>query len=355
MNISYYCNWYVNRQRPHHIAKLFLEKKCCLTIYTTKGLRKWKDPISLPVKINQTRRIPSVLGKGAILYNRWKYIEIATKSLLNQDALHIYGGEPIENRYEYNGYLIYDCMDDWSAFPNADPKVNEYEKVLCEKADEIWVVSKKLLEKIQNYKNKGKVKLLPNGVDCDHFHKALEIRQTIKQNKRRPVLGYVGLVSSWFNTKLVRDLADLLDKWDIHIIGPRHDLTKQQRQEMQHERIKILGYVHYDDLPKYLASFDVAMIPFHVNDLIKATNPIKLYEYLAAGVPTVSTEMPEILSIVTPGVLDCKETAEDFAESVEAMYREKNVEKCLKIAESYSWENIFKEELKNMIATKKQR
>lgn len=346
MNISYYCNWYVNRQRPHHIAKLFLENKCNVTIYTTKGFRKWKDPVFLEALINNKWRVPSVLGERAILYNKKKYSEMATKSLLNQDELHIYGGEPIDNRYEYNGYLIYDCMDDWSAFPNADPNVNEYEKALCEKADEVWVVSKKLLEKIQNYKNKGKVKLLPNGVDCDHFNKALKIRETIRENKRRPVLGYVGLITSWFDTELIRDVADILDDWDIHIIGPTHDLSKKQRQEMQHKRIKILGYVTYDELPKHLACFDVAMIPFLDNDLIKATNPIKLYEYLAAGVPTVSTVLPEILPIVARGVLDCKDTAEEFAESVRNMYREINVGKCLKVAEFFSWGNIFKEELR---------
>lgn len=343
MDISYYCNWFVNRQRPHHLAKFLLEKNNSLTIFTTRGLRRWADPVLFKSNIKYKWRVPSILGEKACLYNKKMYHEAAMNCLRSDVDIHIYGGEPIDCSYEHKGYLIYDCMDDWGEFPNADKMINVYEEALCEKADEIWVVSKKLQEKLAKYQNKKPIRLIPNGVDVEHFKKAQQIRQRMIISKDKPILGYVGLVSSWFDSALVRMVVETLTKWTVKIIGPLHDVGMKKLKELEHERIHLLGYIPYSRLPEQMASFDVAMIPFVDNKLIQATNPIKLYEYLAAGVPTVATSMPEILHLVAKGILDCKDSPEEFAISVERMKTEKDIDGCIKCSRRFSWNSIFEE------------
>lgn len=95
------------------------------------------------------------------------------------------------------------------------------------------------------------------------------------------------------------------------------------------------------ELPSLLAAADIAMIPFVINDLIRGTSPIKLYEYLAAGVPVVATPMPEVLPYVETGAVACAEGPTEFARVVKDLAATANPDRCQEIARKSSWDERF--------------
>jgi glycosyltransferase involved in cell wall biosynthesis len=112
--------------------------------------------------------------------------------------------------------------------------------------------------------------------------------------------------------------------------------------------IRILGRCPYESVPLILTGFSVAMIPFKMSSLIEATSPIKLFEYLACGLPVISTCLPEVMALEEPGILECEERAGDFAEAARMLHANDDdirVERRLRIAESFSWKALFSKAL----------
>jgi glycosyltransferase involved in cell wall biosynthesis len=130
----------------------------------------------------------------------------------------------------------------------------------------------------------------------------------------RPVIGYYGALARWFDYDLVRQAAQKHSDWDFVLIGPNHDNTLIASNLLSMSNIHWLGAREYSDLPDYLRHFSVATIPFLINNITRATSPIKLFEYMAAGKPTVTTDMRECRKY--PGVL-VAHTKQEFIEHLE--------------------------------------
>jgi len=233
--------------------------------------------------------------------------------------------------------LLYDCMDAWESFSHASQLVAFNELRLCEQADRIWVVSRALEEKLRPAFGR-KVWYVPNGVDVDHFRQAITIRRT--QHADSPTAVYIGHIGEWFDTTLLGAVASRLPQWKVKLIGPVH-LTPARAAELNRPNIELVGPKPYQELPRLLAQAAVGIIPFVINDLIRATNPIKLYEYLAAGLPVVSTPMPEVVAMEVDGVIACEDTAEGFARRIDQLVSRHVAEKALEIAERHSWQSRF--------------
>ncbi|WP_059172377.1 glycosyltransferase [Bacillus sp. FJAT-27445] len=141
----------------------------------------------------------------------------------------------------------------------------------------------------KDHKNNGRdVFLLPNGADFEHFKQAStpigERPRDLPDTKGRPLIGYYGAIYSWLDVKMIEKIAT---HYPVVLIGSK-------TVEITHPNITVLDMKFYEDLPQYLSWFDVAIIPFKMTDMIKATNPIKFFEYLSAGKPVVSTPLPEL-------------------------------------------------------------
>jgi glycosyltransferase involved in cell wall biosynthesis len=241
------------------------------------------------------------------------------------------------------GPLVYDCVDDWEGFGGGDAaRVRDWEQTLCERAERIWVVSRRLQEKLAAWKDK--ISYVPNGVDYSHFSRAHDMRSESDagmRDKSRPRrLIYIGALQHWFDARLVGEVAARLQGWEVQLVGSRQ-LDERQRAHLARENIRLLGRRDYQELPSLLAEADVAMIPFVLSDLIRGTSPIKLYEYLAAGVPVVASPMPEVLPYVQPGVVGCTDDPAEFARLVEECAASPDPRRCQEIARDSSWEARF--------------
>ncbi|MHB1420562.1 MAG: glycosyltransferase [Bacillota bacterium] len=182
--------------------------------------------------------------------------------------------------------VIFDCVDaaegefaDWAAgLPQ-----------LLSRADLVFTASDHLYRKYSDVR--PHVYLCRNGVDCDHFAAPQPTPVEIAALPR-PIIGYHGALASWVDWELIAGLADSHQHYSLVIIGPPYMMTDFP----QRPNIHYLGYKPYEQLPAYLQSFDVGLIPFRLTDMTRASCPIKMYEYLAAGLPVVSTCLPEAVS-----------------------------------------------------------
>jgi len=131
-------------------------------------------------------------------------------------------------------------------------------------------------------------------VDYDHFRRSAEPDTPVAEELRslpHPVLGFHGWVADWVDLKLIAGVARLRPEWSIVLVGRADgDLSPVRGLANVH----VLGLRPYERLPEYLHGFDVALLPFAVNELTLASNPLKLREYLAAGLPVVAAPLPEV-------------------------------------------------------------
>ncbi len=188
--------------------------------------------------------------------------------------------------------LVYYCVDDFAAFEGFDAKaIDAAETRLMKRADVVLATSKPLQQKCERLHSN--VHLVRHGVDHDHFASALECESVPDELRSipEPIAGFVGLIDHWFDSQLVCDVASKMPDVSFVLIG---DVRVELGALANLPNVYLLGRKPYAELPKFLANFDVGLIPFVRNQLTESVNPIKLREYLAAGVPVVSTDLPEV-------------------------------------------------------------
>ncbi len=135
----------------------------------------------------------------------------------------------------------------------------------------------------------------------------------------RPIAGYYGALANWFDYALVEATARLRPDWSFVLIGPDHDGSLARSKLDRLPNVHALGPRPYTALPGYLHRFDVATIPFAINDITLATSPLKLYEYFAAGRPVISTPMPECAAFDEVRIV---RSAEAFAAALDEARRD---------------------------------
>ena len=183
--------------------------------------------------------------------------------------------------------LVYDCMDFHAGFSNTGDSHESVELQLLRLADLTIVTSDYLVDFAQRSGAK-KVALIRNAAEFEHFHPAHRIAQT----GAAPVIGYYGAIAEWFDAGLIEALSQRLPQARIELIGAD---TAQVQERLRHcPNVRFHGEKPYAALPQWLAQFDVCLIPFRINELTLATNPVKVYEYLSAGKAVVGSDLPEL-------------------------------------------------------------
>jgi glycosyltransferase involved in cell wall biosynthesis len=184
---------------------------------------------------------------------------------------------------------------------------------------------------------------VPNGVDTDYFSGALTQPKNesdiLHRYKDRTVVGYVGGIHDWVDVDLIVETAKLLPDMVFVLIGPA--LKSLQPKFKGIGNILYLGPSPYSELIRHVCYFKVGIIPFKLNLLNESTNPIKLYEYLGAGLPVVSTGMQEVVSHAAEGIVHIADEPKAFAgkivEAVATADNQTYITERLKIAGQNSW------------------
>ena len=192
--------------------------------------------------------------------------------------------------------LIYYCVDEYTAFTGASKGLKEIEENLFRAADLVIVSAEKLLENKKQFN--PNTFIIRHGVDFPLFRRALDAETEIPDEIARlpkPIIGFHGLLADWVDFELIKKTAEHFKDGSIVLIG-KIAVDAEQKIKILNpvKNIHFLGRKPYADLPAYCKGFDVALNPFAINDLTLAANPLKVREYLAAGLEVVSTDIPEV-------------------------------------------------------------
>ncbi len=207
--------------------------------------------------------------------------------------------------------IIYDCMDELSGFKGAPSNIGALEQELFDRADFVFTGGRSLYE-VKKLKH-AHAHLFPSSIDYDHFAKARHAPEDPPDQRHipHPRLGFFGVLDERADLSLIERVADLKPEWHLVLIGPVVKIDPGTLP--QRPNIHYLGKKTYNELPNYLAHWDVALLPFALNAATRFISPTKTPEYLAAGKPVVSTPVPDVVRPYgEEGLVHIALTAEQF-------------------------------------------
>lgn len=213
---------------------------------------------------------------------------------------------------------IYDNMDELSLFRGASPRLVTLERRLFQRADVVFTGGQSLYEaKRSKHRN---IHPFPSSIDASHFRSA-RLKQPPPADQahiKMPRLGFFGVIDERFNVDLLAQTAELRPDWQFVMIGPvvKIDPAVLPRRD----NIHWLGGRSYDELPSYLSGWDIGLMPFAINEATRFISPTKTPEFLAAGVPVVSTP---IRDVVRPygelGLVEIASTPQEFVDRADIL------------------------------------
>jgi glycosyltransferase involved in cell wall biosynthesis len=250
---------------------------------------------------------------------------------------------------------VYYCTDEWSGFSHLGQEpVAAMEQSLCRKVDAVFTTSRPLRERKAPWNKE--THLASHGVDHAHFAAALDERTVEAPDLAglaRPIVGFFGLIEDWIDLSLLTYVARQRPQWSIVLLGKANVDVESLRA---FPNIHLLGRRPYRELPSYAKAFDVAICPFVSNELTRNINPIKLREYLSAGLPVVATGIPE--AALYPGSCQLVEGPEAFLAACESALNSDSKESRRKRSDamrSETWESRAAESLGIAIRVKNAR
>jgi GT2 family glycosyltransferase len=244
-----------------------------------------------------------------------------------------WGSLATETRSRWSWQVLYDCMDEWEDFDAMHPVISESEKKLVPACDLLVVTAQKLYEKWQSYHKP--TLLARNGVDYDFYERSYR-PNTLLSELARPVIGYYGGIANWFDEELMFHIAQQRPQWTFVLVGGVFGIDMSRIEALPN--VRMLGQQPYETMPLYLYHFDVCIIPFKINAITEATDPVKFYEYISWGKPVVSVELPELDQYRSHLYLAADQ--EDFVRKLDAAVAENDpelVEQRRQLAQQHTW------------------
>jgi glycosyltransferase involved in cell wall biosynthesis len=234
--------------------------------------------------------------------------------------------------------LVYDVMDDLASFKDASPALRAHHREALGAADLVFAGGRSLHRSVAAVRPDAR--LFRSGVDPDHYASAVASR---RPNAGRPVAGYVGVIDERLDLELIATLAAAIPDWEIQLVGPVAKID--QATLPQADNITYLGPKPYDALPQLMAGFDVALMPFALNEATRSISPTKTLEYLAAGCPVVSTPIADVVADFSD-VVTVADDAPNFVAACVAARGEDAHERARRIAptlQAHNWSTIAAE------------
>ena len=239
--------------------------------------------------------------------------------------------------------VVYDCMDQLSAFHGAPPELTLLERQLLDHADVVMAGGYSLSRAKQ--KIRSNVHLFPSSVDVAHFRIARQPQADPADQKEipHPRLGFFGVIDERMDIPLLAGISALRPDWHIVVLGPVAKIDPATLPRAAN--IHYLGQKSYAELPRYIAGWDVAIMPFARNESTRFISPTKTPEYLAAGCPVVSTS---IADVVEPygrlKLVHIADAPHEFVEQVERALAQDPAQRCADVdvfLAGNSWDTTF--------------
>ena len=188
--------------------------------------------------------------------------------------------------------IVYDCMDDLASFKSAPARLVEREAELMRAAEVVFTGGPSLHRARKSLHNN--IHCFPSSVDAVHFGSARSAEEPTDQAQLpRPRLGYYGVIDERMDLDIIRALAEARSDWQIVMVGPVAKIDESALPKAPN--ILYTGQRKYEDLPRYLGGWDVSLLPFARNESTRFISPTKTLEYMAAGVPIVSTPIADVV------------------------------------------------------------
>jgi glycosyltransferase involved in cell wall biosynthesis len=223
--------------------------------------------------------------------------------------------------------------DDWGHFGNVPPSLIALHDAMVDSADMVFVTSRRLQEKIAH--RRPDAVYLPNAV-ADFFFAPAGPEPPMLAKFPRPRIVFVGKLDAWVDYDVIAHVGERFPRASVLVVGPGQAATRAYPGN-----VHFTGPFPYGELPALLLACDVGLVPFVRNELTRAVSPLKLFEYLACGLPSVATRLDEIEASHAPAAL-C-DTAAEFADAVAAILQHEDADRAARIdfARENTWSKRF--------------
>lgn len=227
--------------------------------------------------------------------------------------------------------VIFDCMDDNAGFSNSDESVREMELSLASGSDLVVCTSEVILSSLSAVSKSSA--LIRNGADVEHFGQNFD-----RKGATCKTVGYFGAIADWFDSELLAEIAQLMPEVRFELIGSTLFAELDPLKSLPN--VHFLGEMPYEKLPQAISSWDCCVIPFKINSLTLATNPVKLYEMLAAGKPVVSVPLPELQIPELANLVVLADSARSFSLGISKSISE-NSEDRVRLRQDFAAQNTW--------------
>ncbi len=250
-----------------------------------------------------------------------------------------WGSVASQTQRKWGWRVVYDCMDEWENFPGIKAPLLEMEKNLVESCDLLVVTAQRLYQKWLPYQRQ--MVLARNATDYDFYQERCKPNNLL-EGVNHPVVGYYGAIADWFDVDLLVEVAQSRPQYTFVLLGGVFDVDVSQLRNLPN--VRMLGQQPYETMPQYLYQFDACVIPFKINSITEATDPVKLYEYLSGGKPVVSVKLPELEPYSDH--LYIAENTTDFANKLDQAVSESDpqlVERRKSLAGRHDWKARYQQ------------
>lgn len=340
-------------QRPQHIFSNFAKQKTLVFYEVTrftddvKRIKKQSENLYLVNFMN--RAFAKCIFKVIESIDKPRYIQFySTDWTLTKEQITDYKNRGYKIVYEY----IDDLNPHLAGTDELPVNVREKYEMVMNETDSIVVVTADALKKDVVTK-RGETHLVysSNGVDYSHFHNDVDKNYKFEKEftdilrKGQPVIGYYGALAKWFDYNLVKYIAET-GKYQVVLFGIKYDDSYEKAGLNKLKNVHFLGSRDYHVLQNYANKIDVLTIPFLINDITKATSPVKLFEYMALNKPIVTTDMDECRKYESVLIgHDYKE----FEEQLDKALEMKNNEAYIALLDKEALENTWREKAKLIV------
>jgi len=336
-------------QRPNHLLSrfskhqrvFFIEEPIFHAADDKLHIEKYNDNLYIV-----TPYLREGLSEQEVLKKQQKYV---TTLLNNMKVQRFFSWYYTPMALPFTSHLqpelvIYDCMDELSAFKFAPPQLTLLEKELFNKADVVFTGGNSIYESKKDAHHN--IHSFPSSIDKHHFGKARHHKTEPEDQKNipGPRFGFFGVVDERFDIELLDAVARQRPEWHFVILGP---IVKIDPATLPHyNNVHYLGGKKYEELPEYIAGWDMALIPFAMNESTRFISPTKTPEYLAAGKPVISTPIRDVVKPYgDKRLVHIVDSPEKFIEAAEKELSKKRKSAWLKKVDDFllynSWDRTW--------------